>query len=46
MRIECCCNIEDAPIAHAAGFDFIECRWNDFAAEARPAQEFLRRTLT
>lgn len=26
MRIGCCCNIEDAPIAHAAGFDFIECR--------------------
>ena len=26
MRIGCCCNIEDAPIAHAAGFDFIECK--------------------
>ena len=26
MRIGCCCNIEDAPIAHAAGYDFIECR--------------------
>jgi sugar phosphate isomerase/epimerase len=26
MRIGCCCNIEDAPIAAAAGFDFIECR--------------------
>lgn len=23
----------------------VECRWQDFAAEARPAQEFLRRTL-
>jgi sugar phosphate isomerase/epimerase len=26
MRIGCCCNIEDAPVAHAAGFDFIECK--------------------
>lgn len=26
MRIGCCCNIEDAAIAHAAGFDFIECK--------------------
>lgn len=26
MKIGCCCNIEDAHIAHAAGFDFIECK--------------------
>jgi sugar phosphate isomerase/epimerase len=26
MRIGCCCNIEDAATAQAAGFDFIECR--------------------
>lgn len=26
MRIGCCCDISDAPIAHAAGFDFIECK--------------------
>jgi sugar phosphate isomerase/epimerase len=26
MHIGCCCNIEDAAIAHAAGFDFIECK--------------------
>jgi sugar phosphate isomerase/epimerase len=26
MRIGCCCNIEEAAIAHAAGFDFIECK--------------------
>jgi sugar phosphate isomerase/epimerase len=26
MRIGCCCNIEDAPIALAAGYDFIECK--------------------
>jgi sugar phosphate isomerase/epimerase len=26
MRIGCCCNIEDASIAYAAGFDFIECK--------------------
>ncbi len=26
MRIGCCCNLEDAPIAQAAGFDFIECK--------------------
>ena len=26
MRFGCCCNIEDAPFAHAAGYDFIECR--------------------
>jgi sugar phosphate isomerase/epimerase len=31
-----------------AGYDgmvSIECRWNHFATEARPALEFLRRTL-
>ncbi|MCC6454414.1 MAG: sugar phosphate isomerase/epimerase [Caldilineaceae bacterium] len=26
MRIGCCCNIEEASIALAAGFDFIECK--------------------
>ena len=26
MQIGCCCNIEDAPVAQAAGFDFIECK--------------------
>ncbi len=26
IRIGCCCDITDAAIAHAAGFDFIECR--------------------
>src|SRR5687768_12395842 len=26
MRIGCCCDIADAPVAHEAGFDFIECK--------------------
>jgi sugar phosphate isomerase/epimerase len=26
MRIGCCCDIHDASIAHAAGYDFIECK--------------------
>jgi sugar phosphate isomerase/epimerase len=26
MRIGCCCDIQDGPIAYAAGFDFIECK--------------------
>jgi hypothetical protein len=26
MQIGCCCNIEEAPIAYAAGYDFIECK--------------------
>lgn len=26
MRIGCCCDITEAEIAHAAGFDFIECK--------------------
>jgi sugar phosphate isomerase/epimerase len=33
MRIGCCCNIEDAPIAHAAGFDFIECKVTSLSPE-------------
>ena len=40
---------EFADILRAAGYNgrvSIECRWHDFATEARPAQEFLRRTLT
>lgn len=26
IRIGCCCDIADAPVAHAAGYDFIECK--------------------
>lgn len=26
MQIGCCCEITEAPLAHAAGFDFIECK--------------------
>jgi sugar phosphate isomerase/epimerase len=26
MRIGCCCDIGDAPVAQASGFDFIECK--------------------
>jgi sugar phosphate isomerase/epimerase len=39
---------EFAERLHRAGYDgmvSIECRWRDFATEARPALEFLRQTL-
>lgn len=37
MQIGCCCTIEDAPIAKAAGFDFIECQVTSLLPEESDA---------
>ena len=37
MQIGCCCTIEDAPIAKAAGFDFIECKVTSLLPEESDA---------
>ncbi|MBS3967158.1 MAG: hypothetical protein KGZ60_07910 [Truepera sp.] len=46
MELGLCAPVDQAREAREAGFDYLECRWRDFAAEAPASVQFLRGMLT